>query len=280
MKKALRRALVVSFSLAWSSAWAQNEGPPNEPPYTTESEFEETSAPATTPQIGTKGVQYIRHPHAKKGLKLIDEKGNYYYAPDRVSQRNQTASVRFGSIRPPNIQAADGASFRTMYGSGDPFVIAFDYEWQPLQAFGKLGVQMGIGYFNSTGKGRFITGQEAREKYTFHAIPLSAGVIYRLEFFERQWVAPYVAGGGSYYGLIETRDDDKAPKLVGTPAAYGAGGLMINVAALDRETAYTLDSEYGLAGLWISLEARQVQASNQDLDIGGLMVSFGISADY
>lgn len=283
-------------------AFAQAEGPPSEPPYTNEeNEFfapppedpavveAPPARPVKTPADGS-SVQYIQHPQSKKGLYRIDADGSYHYVAARTAKKTQSSSLRLGTLNPaPGIETPDAnnpTDYGTMYG-GNPTMLLYDYEWQPLDAFGKLGVQAGFAYFSSTGQGRFLdcvpsptTQCESREKYTFHALLLNLGVVYRLEFVERQWIAPYVSGGGSYAVLIETRDDNKAPKGVGTPVLYGGGGLMLNIGALDKEARFRLDAEYGIADLWLTLEARQFIATNKDLDISGTFLNIGISADY
>lgn len=331
----MKRLLAAACLLTVFSARAQTEGPPNEPPYTSnlDEEFDQAAkagGPATelkaggtvetapvveatpaapaTPEVtpipvaapiaeesdgrlvrelpaGGGKARFIKHPGAKKGLTLIDRDGSYYYTPTRTSKHEQTSTVRLGAIKPPPAISAELATgtvnYESIYGSGSPFTILYDYEWMPLQGFGELGVQAGFGLFTSQGNGRFVdNGAVAREKYTFYGLPLNLGVVYRLNFFARQWVVPYVSGGGSYFVLGEIRDDGKAPHFVGTPAAYAAGGLMFNISALDRETSFRLDSEYGINTLWMTLEGRQVQAVNKDLDVSGTVFSLGIGADY
>lgn len=235
------------------------------------------------------GKTYIRHPGAKDGLYLIDRDGSYYYHTERQSKREQTSTVRIGGLTPgPSIISADGTtSYQQMYGSATPVVIQYDYDWMPLKGFGALGLQGGVGFFTAQGSGRFVDPNTAAtytegalEKYTFYAIPISLGVIYRFQLSDRQWVVPYVAGGGTYYALAEFRDDGKTPNFVGTPSVYGAGGLMFNVSAIYPETGFRLDSEYGINTLWMTLEGRQIQATNPDLDLGGTLISFGVSVDY
>lgn len=236
------------------------------------------------------GKTYIRHPMASKGLKLIDRDGSYYYVPKKYTNREQTTSFRFGALTPsPAITAADGStSYTTMYGSAQPAVVMFEYEWKPWRGFGDIGLQLGGGFFTAQGQGRFVCPDggcnpdetEAREKYTFYAIPLVAGLIYRFQYTDGQWIAPYVSGGLTYYGLLEMRDDNKTPNMVGTPSVYGAGGLMFNLSAMDESLGFSLDSEYGISTMWLSLEARQIQATNKDIDLGGTLLSLGISVDY
>ncbi len=227
----------------------------------------------------SKGVERIEHPMAAKGLIRIEKDGSYIYRTEPRAH-NQSSTFRIGVMQPPNIQAADGTDFKTMYTQEDIAIAMFDYEWQPFSNFGKLGIQAGLGFFTAQGNGRFLDGSEAREKYTFYAFPVNLGVVYRLEFTDRQWLAPYVAGGGTYFALLEMRDDDKGPKGVGVPAAYGAAGAMFNVSAFDRETAFTLASEYGISNLWVTFEYRYVKTFTEDVDLSSGMMNLGFAVDY
>ncbi|MCB0369897.1 MAG: hypothetical protein KDD45_10795, partial [Bdellovibrionales bacterium] len=232
----------------------------------------------------------VKHPNAAKGLYLIDQNtGKYYYKIKKKSHKNQATSIRVGSMDPPNIIAgSDGNqfSFIDMYGDASLPYLLLDYEWQPFTSFGKLGVVMGLGFFTATAKGMYadtVVAQKygrAPESYTFIGLPLSAGGIYRLEFGRRQWVVPFVNGGLSYYALAEIRDDGKKTTVVGTPAAYGGGGVMLNITAWDRDIAFTMDNEYDIANMWLTAEYRYVQSLNEDLDVSASIINVGISVDY
>ncbi|UXR64959.1 porin family protein [Bdellovibrio bacteriovorus] len=233
------------------------------------------------------GVEYIQHPQAAKGLMTITKDGAYVYRVKPPSASKESGTFRVGMIDPPKIQSADGVTdYSSMYGGSSQPVFMFDYEWKPFNGFGSLGVQIGVGVMYSTGQGRFIVpdpqfpDQQAKEEYTFLAIPLSLGGIYRLEWGNRQWVAPYVAAGGTYIGIAEIRDDGKSPSLVGTPGVYGAGGLLFNISAMNRDTAFTLSSEYGIKNLWVSLEYRQLQTFTEDVDFSSGIVGAGVTVDY
>ncbi|WP_413289955.1 hypothetical protein [Bdellovibrio sp. HCB337] len=226
-----------------------------------------------------KGVKLIKHPDAKKGLMRIEQDGTYVYKV-KTSPKSQTGIIRFGLMQPPNIVSADGTTtFKDMYTADDIFTLLVDYEWQPFSKYGKLGVQLGGGFSMTSGHGRFLDGTEALESYDFVTLPLNAGVIYRLEYFKRQWVAPYISAGGSYIAVAEIRDDGKN-NFTGTPAAYGAGGLMFNITALDKQMAFNLDAEYGVGNLWLVGEYRYQKSFSEDLDFTGGIMSLGISADF
>lgn len=233
---------------------------------------------------GKSRVEKIHHPLAGKGLLRIEKDGTYVYKT-RESNHDQSASFRVGLLQPPEIQGPY-ADFKTMYSSTDIPIIFFDYEWQPFSSFGKLGIQAGLGFFTSQGQGRFQTPDDrtgsyvAEEKYTFLAFPINLGVVYRLEWMNKQWFAPYLAGGGTYFAIAETRDDNKSPSLVGSPGVYGAAGGMFNITALDRETAFTMSSEYGISNLWVTAEFRYIKSFNEDLDFTSSVVNLGFAVDY
>ena len=241
------------------------------------------------------GHEKIHHPMSEKGLLTIEKDGTYYYEPVKFETKNESISFRAGGIQPPpNIVGPDGrTNYDAIYGSS-PAEISVDYEWYPFVKWGKLGLQGGVGFFTSTGNGRFaysatnsanncnssVEDCTAREKYTFYGIPVSLGIIYRLQVADRPYFAPYVVGGGSYYLLAEKRDDGKPFKGVGTAAGYGGGGVMFNISAFDRTTAFTLESEYGLHNVWISADYRYIASLSKVLDVSSSIISLGIVMDY
>ncbi|MGZ3775734.1 MAG: hypothetical protein ACXVCY_18075 [Pseudobdellovibrionaceae bacterium] len=242
--------------------------------------------PKVVHRLGKGNVEYIEHPLAAKGLTTITKEGAYIYKTEEFKQENKSGIIRFGSMDPPKIKSADGGtSFEEMYSKNQQSIIMFDYEWHPFSGYGKLGVQGGLGFLIAYGNGRFPansvnTGKEAKEKYTFVALPLNLGAVYRLEWMHRQWFAPYIAGGGTYIPIFEIRDDSKSPNAVGVPGAYGAGGILFNISAINRDTAFTLKSEYGIANLWVSLDYRYLATFNEELDFSSNIIGAGIAVDY
>lgn len=284
--------------------------PPDEPPYTKtpdELEAQQLLAPAQKPEPkkevrienGAKptptvitdeaGRKKIGHPESKRGLYLIDQNtGRYYYKTEKLSKKNQSTSIRVGMITPPKIvNDSTGVSqtFENIYGEDTLPYLILDYEWQPIRSFGKLGVVLGAGFFTASGNGRFANasvqgGAAAKEGFTFIGFPINAGGIYRLEFSDKQWLAPFVNAGFSYYILGELRDDGKAPKIVGTPAGYGGAGVLFNITAWSKDIDFTLDREYGINSMWLAAEFRVIQSLNEDLDISSNMVNIGVAVDY
>lgn len=281
--------------------------PPNEPPFVKSQDqmeaeklndlppIEEVQTPQQSQQPQQSPApeslpshKRIAHPNAAKGLYLIDQTtGKYYYRTEKKSQKNQTTSVRLGLIDPPGIEATpdvgNAFTFADMYGEDQLPFLMLDYEWQPFTRFGKLGFILGMGFFTATGNGRFKVDNgipEAQESYTFIGLPISAGILYRFEFSHRQWLVPFVNGGASYYLLAEIRDDGKRPAFLGTPAAYGSGGVMFNITAWDKEIAFSMDREYGISNMWLTAEFKGIQSLNEDIDLSTSFFNIGISVDY
>lgn len=228
----------------------------------------------------------IKHPGAKEGLYLIDEEGVYHYRVQTLSKKDNSMFFRIISQSSPQIVGTRDSgefTFKDMYEVEQLTGVDFIYEWQALKGFGKMGLQLGVGFATANAKGYFRNGsldnKVPRESYTFISLPVSLGVVYRFEYAERQWVAPYIAGGGIYNGLIEYRNDGES-NVVGTGAAYGSGGLLINLTAMNKELAFTMDREYGFSQLWINAEYKRVQAFSKDLDVTSNQISIGLGADY
>lgn len=308
--------MILVFSL---SARGQNENldqQPNEPPYTNSDELDlgepspQSSGPAKdpgplsldAPVNSSESAQQpsahspephkINHPNASKGLYLIDRTtGKYYYKTETKTKKEKSFSLRVGTYEAPSITATTSVgdiSFSDVYDESAPPFLLFDYELPLFKKFKQLSLQMGTGFFLTQGRGVLqvaptppATGfVEAKEQYTFIAIPLNLGLIFRFEFANRQWIVPYVAGGGTYFGLIETRDDGKDTSVIGSPAAYGAGGLMLNLTAFDKQTAFIFDREYGINSLWLTAEFRLYQSFSDDLDMSSNVINFGVTVDY
>jgi hypothetical protein len=226
----------------------------------------------------------IKHPGSKDGLYLIDEDGVYHYKVPTQSKKDYTMYFRFVSQSPPEISTNVGdqdLNYSDFYGSANLMGLDFIYEWQPIKNWGKAGFQLGAGFAIANGRGYFGSGdtREPLESYTLFSIPLMGGVIYRFEFVNRQWLVPYASAGLIYNGFVEYRDDGENT-IVGSPAGYGAGGVLVNLTAFNKRLAFIMDREYGYSSLWLTFEYRLTQGFNEDIDISSDQFSLGIGVDY
>ncbi|MEL4474474.1 hypothetical protein, partial [Shewanella algae] len=76
-----------------------------------------------------------------------------------------------------------------------------DYEWQIWRiGVGKIGLTAGLGIFTSQGHGHFAhpslnPGLTPLETFTFLAMPVTVGAVYRLHIWDRQLFVPFGSGG-------------------------------------------------------------------------------------
>ncbi len=232
------------------------------------------------------GTLRVEHPRAAEGLIRINKDGSYQYRT-KIKSKSQSGALRFGSMTPPRIETSNsGINFESMYGSNKLYSLEGDYEWQPFRSFGALGLRFGLGIATAEASGFFKNSNRtdartrSEESYTFYMVPISVFLQYRFEFARRQWVVPFVNGGGTYYGLAEVRNDDSAPKFSGAAAVGGGGGVLLSISRLDPAGAFTLSQEYGIADMWFIIEGRALQGLSQDIDFTNELVSAGIAIDF
>jgi hypothetical protein len=240
----------------------------------TTQDFEKPLAP---PRGGTLKVP---HPDASKGLIRINKDGSYQYkTPERTKKRSGT--FRVGLMAPPEIEGNGIVSYDSMYGSDDIFSIFYDYEWQVPTNFGLIGASLGVGFSTVSGSGTFEnSGTEAREKYSLYMLPVSAFANYRFEYVRRQLIVPYITVGATNYTLIEYRDDGEDTTYAFAQAVGGGGGLLISISRLDPRGAFVLGEEYGIADMWLTLDARVMQGLNSDVNFTSTILSLGMTVDF
>lgn len=236
-------------------------------------EFEKPPAP---PRGGTVKVP---HPDAAKGLIRINKDGSYQYkTAERTKKRSGT--FRIGLMNPPEIEGNGLVTYDSMYGTDDIFSIFYDYEWQVPTKYGLIGASLGVGFGTVTGSGRFEAGGEAKEKYNLYMLPVSAFANYRFEFARRQLIVPYITAGATNYTLIEYRNDGDDTTYAFAQAIGGGGGLLISISRMDPRGAFVLGEEYGIADMWLTLDARVMQGLNSDLDFTSTILSLGMTVDF
>lgn len=265
--------------------WSEFPSPDSATKDTNKNASSDTSSTLNEPFVKPKGppqggtVRAI-HPDAGKGLLRINKDGSYQYKT-KLRPKSQAMSVGVLVMAPPTIQGPNGATFKSIYGSGNVYQLAVNYEWDPIKSFGALGLQLGTGLATAHGNGVLSEYQQpSQETYNLFIVPFTANIIYRFEYVRRQWIVPFVNGGITYYGMAEKRDDNKPVKFAGAPAVGGGGGVHLSISRLDQAKAFTLDREYGIADMWLTLEARAVKGLYTETDFSSEMVSVGITVDY
>jgi hypothetical protein len=233
------------------------------------------------------GTIEVDHPNAAKGLIRINKDGTYQYGV-RVRDGKRAASFRVSMMTPPSITSADGKiTYKDMYGTSNMMGAAFDYEWRPFRSFGTLGIQIGTGVFAAQGKGFFSNTpphnnmtNPPQDKYTLLVFPLNLFAVYRFDYNRKQWLVPYVKGGGTLYGLAEIRSDYTDNNFNHSEAIGGGGGVMVSVGRLSPSSRFELAREYNISDMWVTLEARAMESVNKKIDFSNQVVELGIVVDY
>jgi hypothetical protein len=301
LKNSFKKAvLIICLCAGYQSLVFAQETPPNEPPYVTDpsdTENEVVTKPVDEkpvpifekPKAPPKGGKVrMPHPNAGKGLLRINKDGSYQYKTT-LRSKSQSASLRLGQMTPPKIVGSNSSagvlSYESMYGNKNIFGLSFEYEWQPFTRFGRVGFIFGTGVSSARANGYFKNARasgstQAEEVYTLYMIPASAFITYRFEYARRQWVVPYIKAGGTLYGLIESRDDGKTPTFAQSTAAGGGGGILVSLTALDSEGAFIMDRQYGIADMYLSVEAIAMQGLRSDIDFTTQSILAGITVDF
>ncbi len=232
------------------------------------------------------GTVLMEHPKAAEGLLRINKDGSYQYRTQTI-EKSKSSAVKIGLMTPPKIgDDGTGVDFETMYGTDDLVAVNFEYEWQPVRQYGFLGLKGGLGFSTVTASGYFRnqtdyrTSTRSEESYSLFIVPISAFLEYRFEYFRRQWLVPFINGGATFYGLMELRNDGASPQFAGAPAAGGGGGFLVSLSRMDLSSAFTLSEEYGIADMWLVLEARAMQGLSEEIDFTNQTVSAGIQVDF
>jgi hypothetical protein len=212
----------------------------------------------------------------------LDGEFNY---PVKESEFSGAAGIRFGFMSAPNItNASNGLNFKDIYGSDEVPALLFEYEYPLTRAIGRIGLKFETGAYAKQAAGRFKNpsrlAELPEERFTFVMIPLQAVVHYRFQFADSQLFVPFFEGGAAYNGIVELRDDNKAPLFGGAPALVAGGGVNILLDWIDKRSIRQLDAEYGINHVWLTAQYRQTIGLKSDLDISSHLISAGFTFDY
>lgn len=226
----------------------------------------------------------VKHPLAGKGLMRIDRDKNYFYKV-KESPDNQSVSVRFGIQPALNLSNPDtGTSFEQLYGGSSKPVIMADYEWLLFRGLGRTSLILGSGLLVASGHGKFANpsydDKTPKENLTLFAMPNNIGITWKAQFSDHPLFVPYASGGGIAWTMIEFRDDNKAPRIGLAPAAYGAGGVALNLRFLDAKSLLDMDREYGINAVYLAVEYRVIAGLSKNFDFSSNFVNAGFMMQF
>jgi hypothetical protein len=226
-------------------------------------------------------THYIHHPQTKKGLTRITNDGTYIYKV-KATPQHQAGGFSVGSLGSPAIQnPSTHETYSEIYGESPTTTILVNYEYQFYQHLGKLGFKAGTGLAYAQGHGELtVTQQVSLEEFSIFILPNNAGVIYRMQYWDRQPVIPYGEAGADYFTFVETRNDGKPARYGGALAAHVAGGVALSLNWLDRVNMSRLDQEYGINSVYLTGEYRHIIGLNSSYDFTSNIVSGGFLFEF
>ena len=140
------------------------------------------------------------------------------------------------------------------------------------------------GYSVDEGKGVTESGASTAEKYRIHLVPVSAGLLYRLKFFEDQLIVPFLGGAVHYYYFYEGRLES-SEKVDGGKWGYsGLGGLQLLLDKADRRASNALKMDYGIDNTYLFYEFRYTVVDDwgeeQGLDLSSMIHMAGLLFEF
>ena len=244
---------------------------------------QKNSLPASKYENPTNKPIRMPHPRAEQGLTRIQtDKKHIYEVLPKESKRS--TSVKFGIYSPNDLENPDNTavSFTDIYEDREAPIVLVDMEWILSNKLGRSLFQVGTGVYTASGKGRFkeTPTRQARERFTFVTIPITANYVYQARYWPGQWILPYGGGGLGVMSFAELRDDDKGPKFGGAGIAQGFAGAAVSISSISREVRLQMAQDYGINNVWFAVEYRLFAALSDKFDFSGDVISAGFNVEY
>ena len=192
----------------------------------------------------------------------------------KQSDRGGAFVLRGGMYAPENILRngpESSVTYKDIYG-GSSGMYALEWELQPLRLkyIGILGMGLGGGYFQKTGKALREDGTKSSQELKLRILPAMLDIVYRMALFENQWVVPYAGAGLDYWYYTENKTGgDAADNISGAKKGWhwrAGGQLLLDV--FDPRSAGALDSNWGLNNTYLFGEYRDNRVNNFNKPIG------------
>ncbi len=191
----------------------------------------------------------------------VDEFGAYRPpdAPRRESGQSAAVELRFGPYNPRVDSAFSGATpYRDTFGGGNRYMFGVEADWQALRIphVGSLGPGIGWGYTRATALAKITATPNTRsdEETALSVMPFYLVGVFRFDGPMRDSgvpIVPYAKLGVGYALWWASTGDNTSREngVLGRGSSYGlqyAGGLMLLLDPLDRQTAKDADNSIGL----------------------------------
>lgn len=224
------------------------------------------------------GKDYVEHPLSSHGLIKMNADGSHDYA---VNLGERKSSYTFG-IQTLNYFDINN-NFSNIYGDNRKLnLLLFGIDWVPFkEKFANLSFRVNLGMGNVSGTGYLVNSQiPSQEAFNLYLLPLGLQVVYRFDYFAKQWFAPYVMSGSGYMGILEARDDAKSFKTAGSLFIESGGGLQFSLMRMDPKSMFALKRDFDVTDFWLVAELKYIQSLKEGYDFTGMTSNFSFLLDF
>lgn len=224
----------------------------------------------------------INHPNASKGLKRITSDRVHIYGHAKSEEKYGT-SIRFGQLQLNELQNGEGKEFVDVYRDDNNPILLFNYAKPLTKKFlGRIQWDNELGVMFASGKGVFKdTGAESEiDKLKLFALPLTTGLLWTLQFSDHQIILPYARAGVGFTGYFEIDSDFKRPKLAASLLGQGSVGIGFSLSGISKNQAAKLDDEYGMNGMWLTIEYKNYAAISGDYKFTSDFINAGLMMNF
>lgn len=182
-------------------------------------------------------------------------------------------AISYGQLEP----ASD--DWKEIYGEElvSNYRASIGYRFHPT-----FGVEIGGGYLAKDGEGKTLTGGDTGVKTTFQSAPIDLTLMYRLNYFQEQFIIPYIGGGVSYNLYWETIKDGRKLKG-GMWGQHVTGGIQLLLDRLDKKSARDFEEDYGIDNTYLTAGATHSVINDfgkEGVDLGGWNYSAGLLFEF
>ena len=136
-----------------------------------------------------------------------------------------------------------------------------------------------LGYFEDEGVGQLPRNELLDGSTTYNLMPVQAFVNVRGEFWEDQLFVPY-AGAGLAMAFYKQEIDDQSDRDGNTDLGYSVrAGVALSFNRLDPG-AVRAAAGSPLKKTYAFLEAQQISAEQDDIDLGGIVYMLGLRFEF
>lgn len=265
----------VVRTMLWPLIWLVPEGQASQEEY---KPWPESADFTRAIEDAKSGKDYIEHPLSEHGLIKMNADGSHEYAL-AISERQSTYTFGFQTLSYFDINN----NFSKIYGEDQRLnMVLFGIDWVPFkERFANLSLRLNLGMGSFSGTGFLASSQlPSQEAFTLYAVPIGMQLVYRFDYFSRQWFAPYVLSGSGYMGIIEARDDAKSFKTAGSLFVESGAGLQFSLMRMSPKSMFALKRDFNVTDFWIAAEVKYLKSIKTGFDFSGLTSNFSFLLDF